>query len=161
MADSVDDSTISAEARVRFSESFRRTSGSEVNNDKIADSGHRIARHRSQVYLPRLITRDYAFHQSSNVVQVFNKNKYAIRRLFLKDWFHVMLRFPGMATITILLLTWWAMIWVFAYVFLYIDSNNFNLNKDCGLGDPGEPINLSTAYAFSLETCTTVGCEFY
>ena len=56
---------------------------------------------------------------------------------------------------------WYGMIWVFALVFTRVDSSYFNRDKDCGLAEPGIPITLSAAYAFSLETCTTVGCEYH
>jgi len=80
--------------------------------------------------------------------------------LFIKDWFHFLLRVPWFISVPIVILIWVAMIVVFASIYWYVDSNNANLDKDCGLGESGMPISIAAAYAFSLETCTTVGCEY-
>ena len=122
-------------------------------------SSRRIPRRMSQVYLPRLITRDYPFHQSSNCVQVFPKHAKKLFWLYVKDWFHVSLRVPAYISFPAFLLFWYLMIWVFAATYRMVDSSNVNLDKDCGLGEPGIPITMASAYAFSLETTTTVGCE--
>ncbi len=160
MTDSVDDSKLS----LNDSKSVRFSGRSKDDSSKVADSSmrqlSRIRRQASQVFLPRLITRDYPYHQSSNRVQVFPKNHRAVFRLLVKSYFYVLLRIPFCYSFPIILFIWYLMIWVFASVYQSIDSSNFNLNKDCGLGDPGVPITIHTAYAFSLETCTTVGCEF-
>jgi len=132
----------------------------ETNRPHYSDQlvlSQRIARRKSQVSLPRLITRDYPYNQSSNRVQVFNENSKAIFWLYVRDWFHVMLRVPWYFSFFCVIFVWYLMIWVFAAVFVLVDSNTFNRNKDCGLGEPGIPITMATAYAFSLETCTTVG----
>ena len=113
----------------------------------------------SQVYLPRLIIRDYPYDQSSNRVRIYNKNVKQLFTLFARDWFHVLLRVPWFISFPIIILIWYLMIWVFAYFYLFINNNKDNLAKDCGLGQSGVVITLGTAYAFSLETCTTVGCE--
>ena len=47
------------------------------------------------------------------------------------------------------------MIIVFAAVYVAIDRNDLEVN--CGLGTEGNPIEFGPAFAFSLETCTTVG----
>eukprot|EP00522_Entomoneis_paludosa_P016587 CAMPEP_0172452828 /NCGR_PEP_ID=MMETSP1065-20121228/10367_1 /TAXON_ID=265537 /ORGANISM="Amphiprora paludosa, Strain CCMP125" /LENGTH=360 /DNA_ID=CAMNT_0013204949 /DNA_START=118 /DNA_END=1200 /DNA_ORIENTATION=+ len=39
----------------------------------------------------------------------------------------------------------------------YVWQDNQNPNKNCGLGEEGQPIAFGPAFAFSLETCTTVG----
>lgn len=155
---SVDDSKVSVDdsKEVRFSQ--RSKDNSNIGDSAIRLSS-RIRRQKSQVFLPRLITRDYPYHQSSNRVQVFPKNQKAIFRLFVKDYFHVLLRIPFCYSFPIFLFIWYLMVWVFALIYQAIDGSNFNLNRDCGLGDPGVPITINTAYAFSLETCTTVGCE--
>jgi hypothetical protein len=137
----------------------------KINNSRprLSDQhrlSQRIPRRRSQVRLPRLITRDYPYNQSSNRVQVFNENSKAIFKLYVRDWFHVMLRVSWYISFFCIIIVWYLMIWVFAAIFVLVDSNTFNRNKDCGLGEPGIPITMATAYAFSLETCTTVGCEY-
>jgi len=152
MADSVEDSKIRAQARVRFD-----SLEAEMNNRDHVSSSQRIHRQASKVFLPRLIPRDYPYHQSSNRVQVFNQHRDQIFRLAIKDWFHVILRMKSYVSFPIFVAIWYGMIWVFALVFTMVDSSNFNRDKDCGLAEPGIPITLSAAYAFSLETCTTVG----
>jgi len=136
--------------------SGRRSSGSSSGSSSIHPS-ERIPRYSSQVYLPRMITRDYPYEQSSNRVQVFNENSKAIVSLFVKDWFHVLLRMRWYISFPVFIVGWYLMIWVFAAVFVWIDGSNVNRNRDCGLGEPGIPLTISAAYAFSLETCTTVG----
>ncbi|CAB9514290.1 rectifier potassium channel 2 [Seminavis robusta] len=44
---------------------------------------------------------------------------------------------------------------IFAGIYMRIDTDR--LDENCGLGAPGQPIQLGPAFAFSLETCTTVG----
>jgi hypothetical protein len=117
----------------------------------------RIQRMQSQVYLPRLIKRNYPFYQSSNRVQIFTENKKPTYRLYLKDWFHVGLRMSWYVSFPAFIVVWYALIWVFAILYHLIDSSPNNIAKECGLGEPNIPISLATAYAFSLETCTTVG----
>lgn len=118
---------------------------------------NRIPRHKSQVFLPRLITRDYPFNQSSNRVQVLNANIEKLIPLYFKDWFHVMLRIRWYWSLSGFLLVWYFMIWFFAWIYVGVDGAGKNREKNCGLGDPGVPLTMSAAYAFSLETCTTVG----
>lgn len=77
--------------------------------------------------------------------------------LLLLDWFHVFLRLPTYVSVTLLLSIWTLFILIFAKIYVGIDTSNNAL--DCGLGDPGTPIAWGTAFAFSLETCTTVGCK--
>jgi hypothetical protein len=72
--------------------------------------------------------------------------------------FSVLLRSHLYITIPLLLLIWVTAILIFAAIYVHIDTSN--LDVDCGLGDPGFPITFATGFAFSLETCTTVGCKF-
>jgi hypothetical protein len=112
----------------------------------------------SQVHLPRLIARNLPYHQSRNKMAVQSvKNHSHIYPLLLLDWFHVFLRLPTYFTVTLLLSIWTLFILIFARIYIAIDTSNSAL--DCGLGDPGMPIAFGTAFAFSLETCTTVGCK--
>jgi hypothetical protein len=112
----------------------------------------------STVFLPRLVDRNYPFHQSQNRISVKNENHFShIWPLLIKDWFHVCLRVPIWISITALLIIWTIFIFVFARIYVHIDENW--LDRDCGLGEPGHAIKFGTAFAFSLETCTTVGCK--
>ena len=44
---------------------------------------------------------------------------------------------------------------IFAGVYMMVDQSSEAAT--CGLGANGEPIHFGPAFAFSLETCTTVG----
>jgi hypothetical protein len=119
---------------------------------------HTLRPTRSNVQLPRLVNRDLPFHQSSNKIAVSNQKHYSnVWPLLVRDWFHVMLRLPTWSSVTMLLATWTGMILMFAGI--YVGLDNKNKNYDCGLGPPGQPIAWGTSFAFSLETCTTVGCK--
>jgi len=117
----------------------------------------RILRMMSQVYLPRLITRDYPYNQSSNRVEIVNENTNPLWGLLIKDWFHVLLRLPSWISLPAFIIIWYISIWVWAAIYQYISNKSSNFEKDCGLGSPNVTLSIMTAYAFSLETCTTVG----
>jgi hypothetical protein len=117
----------------------------------------RIARNMSHVHLPRLITRDYPYNQSSSRVEIFNKNTKLLRTLLINDWFHILLRYPSWVSIPLCLVVWYTSIWVWAAIYVAVDGSDANLDRNCGLGDPGIPMSMGMAFAFSLETCTTVG----
>ena len=119
---------------------------------------HTLRSTKSWVKLPRLVNRDMPFHQSRNRLAIKNERHFAkIWRLFLEDWFHCLLRMPTYLSIPLLLGIWTAVILLFGAIYVYIDTAN--KYEDCGLGDPGLPIAWGTSFAFSLETCTTVGCK--
>ena len=121
---------------------------------------HPLRSTKSYVQLPRLVNRDMPFHQSRNRISVANERHYSkIWRLFLEDWFHCLLRMPTYLSVPLLLGIWTAVILMFAAIYVYIDTSN--KYADCGLGDPGIPIAWGTSFAFSLETCTTVGCKYF
>ena len=119
----------------------------------------RIKRMMSQVHLPRLITRDYPYNQSSTRVGIFNKNTKVLGTLLFKDWFHILLRYPFWASVPFCLMAWYISIWIWAAIYVSIDGSVANVDQNCGLGKPGIPMNIGTAYAFSLETFTTVGYD--
>jgi len=106
---------------------------------------------------PRLIDRNLPFHQSKNKVHIHHGHSRGdLYRLLKYNWFHVFLRIKTPKSLSVLLLIWTCMILVFAALYAAVDRAN--LNVDCGLGnDPTVPITYYTAFAFSLETCTTVG----
>eukprot|EP00538_Stauroneis_constricta_P013167 CAMPEP_0119558454 /NCGR_PEP_ID=MMETSP1352-20130426/10797_1 /TAXON_ID=265584 /ORGANISM="Stauroneis constricta, Strain CCMP1120" /LENGTH=580 /DNA_ID=CAMNT_0007605823 /DNA_START=62 /DNA_END=1804 /DNA_ORIENTATION=+ len=107
-------------------------------------------------FLPRLIARNLPYEQSKNKFSVYNNNRHRdIYRLYLLNWFHVLLRWSVYKSVPLLLCVWTICILFFAGIYCGID--NMNKDLDCGLGDPGVPIKWATAFAFSLETCTTVG----
>jgi len=145
----------------------REKPSSEQQNNNVTQSG-------TQVFLPRMILRNMPYCQSNNQCQVINnfntgarnKNKggcysssssssFGLYRLLLSDWFHVLLRIQMHYSILMLLAAWLGMIMVFALAYMEIDTIYDNL--DCGLGEPPVHITFAAAFAFSLETCTTVG----
>ena len=129
------------------------------SHNKGCNHRHRLRSTKSFVNLPRLVRQDMPFHQSRNKLSVKNEQHYSkIWKLLLTDWFHVMLRLPTWFSVSMLLCTWTAVILMFAAIYVAIDTQNKEI--DCGLGEPGFPIAWATSFAFSLETCTTVGCKF-
>eukprot|EP00536_Pseudo-nitzschia_multiseries_P007331 jgi/Psemu1/195416/e_gw1.172.65.1 len=134
---------------------------SEHQNNNVTQSG-------TQVFLPRMILRNKPYCQSNNQCQVINHHRSnstssssssssstGLYRLLLSDWFHVLLRIPMHYSILMLLTAWLGMILVFALVYIEVDGIYENAN--CGLGEPPNAIAFGPAFAFSLETCTTVG----
>lgn len=141
-----------------------RIPGSQVNvgtgnRNGVGDSEANIRgpppRCGSQVFLPRLIRRDLPFHQSKNRVQV--RSKHTVWWLMWYDWFHILLRAPTHITISALLMLWTASIVLWALIYVFVDTNQ--VEKDCGLGEPGYPIGFGTGFAFSMITASTVGCK--
>jgi hypothetical protein len=121
-----------------------------------------VTQNGTQVFLPRMILRNMPYHQSNNQCQVIHTNKRkdsTLFRLLLSDWFHVLLRIKMHYSICMLLGLWLGTILLFAIVYVGID--HVYENADCGLGkEPPILIAFAAAFAFSLETCTTVGCEW-
>lgn len=60
-----------------------------------------------------------------------------------------------MTSLTIFLSGWTFFILCWALIYQAIDAKSPQVS--CGLGPPNEPIQFGPAFAFSLETCTTVG----
>jgi hypothetical protein len=105
---------------------------------------------------PRLVLRNLPFHQSRNRIAV-KHNVPAGKMVWLlrHDWFHVLVRFPTHYSLALLLAIWTSMVLAFAGFYVAVDRHDPNQN--CGLGAPPNPIHFGGAFAFSLETCTTVG----
>lgn len=115
--------------------------------------------------MERLVPRDLPFHQSSNSLRVRhqmlrkNKNNGAgglrFFHWYIEDWFHVLLRLRTVVSALLFVTIWTGILLLFAGIYVAID--NQNPNEDCGLGASGSPIQYNGAFAFSLETATTVG----
>ncbi|CAB9503285.1 rectifier potassium channel 2 [Seminavis robusta] len=104
----------------------------------------------------RLIKRNLPFYQSKNTLRVTNQHsELRLFSLLFNDWFHVGLRLNLWLSLFLLLSVWTICILIFAAIYMRIDRDR--LDENCGLGAPGQPIQLGPAFAFSLETCTTVG----
>jgi hypothetical protein len=108
--------------------------------------------------LPRLVHRNRAFHQSSSKVYIKHNHGTRIYKLLRFNWFHVFLRWPTKWSLLTLLSVWSTLIVLFGII--YTSYDNIQLNLACGLGRAGSPITFAGAFAFSLETCTTVGYTF-
>lgn len=108
--------------------------------------------------IPRLVHRNLPLHQSKQQIAVTNKTVFRslkLQYILSHDWFHVILRLPTAVSVFWLLAIWTFVILIFAAVYRNIDTRD--PEASCGLGKAGEPILFSAAFAFSLETCTTVG----
>ena len=113
----------------------------------------------------RLVVRDLPFHQSSNSVRVRHQSSQSIIHKHKKilplpfhwyeDWFHVLLRLRTVVSVLLFVTIWTLFILMFAAIYVYIDKQD--PYEDCGLGKVPHPIGFYGAFAFSLETTTTVG----
>lgn len=110
---------------------------------------------------PRLIERNRDFFQSNSKVKIENKLNghrhifpWSLKYIINDNWFHLMLRWPTIYSLTALLLLWVLWLVFFAWMYVYVDGRN--PLTECGLGRSGEPIKFLPALSFSLETCTTV-----
>lgn len=105
--------------------------------------------------IPRLVLRNRPFHQSSNKVHIEHNQGLRIYSLLKFNWFHTFLRWPTKWSLTVLMVAWTGMILVFSGVYMWYDRLDTTIS--CGLGLIDEPMTAAAAFAFSLETCTTVG----
>jgi hypothetical protein len=114
-------------------------------------------------YYPRLVARDLPFEQSQSKVGIHNFESdnipfflpSSIKYVLSHNWFHRILRWPTLVSISFLVAIWFFLVVVFARIYVAVDSQKMDVN--CGLGKAGHNIGFSAAFAFSLETCTTVG----
>ncbi len=111
--------------------------------------------------IPRLVHRNLPFKQSRQEVAVVNKTIFQsvmlqrVLKTVSLDWFHIFLRQPTHLSMAALLFLWTFFIVMFACIYQQIDR--LYPNHDCGLAPKDETIEFGPAFAFSLETCTTVG----
>ena len=112
--------------------------------------------------LKRLIVRDMPFHQSSNSLRIRHQisprsrgGPMNVRFWYFPDWFHVFLRLRTQVSLLLLVALWTALILIFAGLYYGVDRKDREVS--CGLGPAGDPISFNGAFAFSLETATTVG----
>ena len=116
-------------------------------------------RHKGPIpEIPRLVRRDLPAFQSNNRFHVKQRLTRELWWLLRHDWFHVVLNRRASTVIFILLFIWTVMVIIFGVVYIQVD--NRSSDGYCGMGQEGEPITFRAAFAFSLQTCTTVG-KFY
>ena len=138
---------------------------STISYDEEVAGGTGLRRRRTNTFsdyeiqnIPRLVHRNLPFKQSRQEIAVVNKTNYKsfkVQRILSQDWYHVFLRQPTWLSLCGLLLFWTVFIIAFALIYQKIDRDNPTV--ECGLGLKNEPIEFTPAFAFSLETCTTVG----
>ncbi|KAL3787090.1 hypothetical protein ACHAWO_008570 [Cyclotella atomus] len=111
--------------------------------------------------MQRLVERDLPYHQSSNSLRIRHqsskRNTSGLRffHWYIEDWFHVLLRLRTVVSILMFVTIWTLFLLFFAGVYVLVDRKDPEI--DCGLGKVPNPIHFSGAFAFSLETTTTVG----
>ena len=67
----------------------------------------------------------------------------------------MLLRFRTVVSLSMFVAIWTLFLLFFAGLYVYVDSKDPEI--DCGLGKVPHPIKFAGAFAFSLETTTTVG----
>ena len=108
--------------------------------------------------ITRLIQRNLPFRQSRNVVNLRHLpgvDAWERAKLIKEDWFHVLLRRPTGVSIFSLLAIWTLFIFIFASIYQGVD-NAYEFT-DCGLSSSFGKLSFGGFFAFSLQTCTTVG----
>jgi hypothetical protein len=111
--------------------------------------------------LRRLVARDMPFHQSSNSLRIRHqisprgRGPMNVRFWYFPDWFHVFLRLRTEVSVLLFVALWTALVVIFAGLYYGVDLQYLDIS--CGLGPAGDPISFNGAFAFSLETATTVG----
>jgi hypothetical protein len=106
------------------------------------------------VPIPRLVLRNLPYSQSQNRIQVkHNYNFIKIYKLIIHDWFHVLLRFPTVQSLSVLIFIWTLCLVIWAGMYVWIDRSSTGV--ECGLGPNGTSISFRGAFAFSLQTSTT------
>lgn len=119
------------------------------------EAGMMSHREEGESFLPRLVLRNRPYGQSTNKIHISHNQGWKIFALLKHNWFHALLRQPTSRSLPMLMSIWTGAILFFAGLYVWQDSNDTKM--ECGLGDAGNPIHWAGAFAFSLETCTTVG----
>jgi hypothetical protein len=101
----------------------------------------------------RLIRRDAPFHQSSGRVYMHRRGHGPLERLAVQDPFHVALSLPVYALILMCASSYTLVMLLFAGIYMGVDHPGVG----CGIAPAGEYPSFYHAFAFSLETLTTIG----
>ena len=99
----------------------------------------------------RLVRRDSPFSQSGQ--RVYMRRGGAHWGIALRDLFHVVLTLPTGWVALGMIVTYTCVILLYAFLYMLVDGPEI----DCGLGPKGEALSMYNAFAFSLETLTTIG----
>jgi hypothetical protein len=107
---------------------------------------------------PRYVERNLPFHQSRNTVQVEHNQGWRIGKLVRYDLFHILLRKKLYVSFPLLLAIWTLAIMIFAGLYYAADNRALLSGQPaCSLFGSSGQISYQGAFAFSLQTCTTVG----
>ena len=103
----------------------------------------------------RLVRRDAPFRQSSGKIFMMRSGLRLrqLRLIALSDWFHVLLESRMTVIVALTTALYTSIIIIFAAMYMAIDGKQ----SSCGLAAPGTDLDLHTAFAFSVETMTTIG----
>lgn len=130
-------------------DSSRGAKGREASTNEVREQREqRMRRHR-------LVRRDAPFHQSSGKIfmdRTAMRNK-ELNLIGLGDWFHVLLEGRSTYLVLLLITVYTVIIIIFAGIYMGIDGER----SACGLAEPGTTLSFHTAFAFSVETMTTIG----
>jgi hypothetical protein len=88
-------------------------------------------------------------------VRASGRKAWQMAMLLKEDWFHFILRRHTALSIYSLLMVWTASIIGFAALYQRVDR--FYEFTDCGLSSSFGKLSFGAFFAFSLQTCTTVG----
>jgi len=110
-----------------------------------------ISKNRDQEKTVRLIERRAPFFQSSTLVNVRysehdSRTRWARRYIIFRDWFDYLLSFRTSIVIFFLII---------AYTLQLFVWTGFYMSIDCEESNP--PLTAHEAFAFALQTATTVG----
>ena len=102
----------------------------------------------------RLVRRDSAFHQSSGKINM-HRGLRADRLLGLakRDWYHVLLSMKSRSLLLVIACTFTLVVVFYAFMFMLADHSL----EGCGIAPRGQRASFYNAFAFALETLTTIG----
>jgi hypothetical protein len=149
-------SSVSERVLREIQEGIRDGDGDNLQSQEVASHEE-----KERAPLKRLVVRDMPFHQSSNSLRIRHqisprsRGPMNVRFWYFPDWFHVFLRLRTEVSVLLFVALWTALIVIFAGLYYGVDSKDAEIS--CGLGHSGNPISFHGAFAFSLETATTVG----
>ena len=114
-----------------------------------------LAANASKSRRHRLVRRDFPFNQSSGKIFMARSGWgiKALREIATKDWFHVLIEAHLLILCLTTVILYTLIILVFTACYILVDGRGAN----CGLAPEGEQVSFQTAFAFSIETMTTIG----
>jgi hypothetical protein len=102
----------------------------------------------------RLVRRDSAFHQSSGKINMHRGLRAGqLLGLAQKDWYHVLLTMKSRSLLLVIVCTFTLVVVFYAFMFMLVDDSL----EGCGIAPKGQRASFYNAFAFALETLTTIG----